>query len=76
MNRKQQMRPSNRNEFCVSFVPPPPLYPCCILIIYQRGSDRPARRRRINTEEKAKVVAAFWGTEIIKFLDALGRFEE
>ena len=28
-------------------------------------------RRRINTEEKAKVVAAVWGTEMIKFLAAL-----
>ena len=28
-------------------------------------------RRRINTEEKAKVVAAVWGTEFIQFLAAL-----
>ena len=28
-------------------------------------------RRWINTEEKAKVVAAVWGTELIQFLDAL-----
>ena len=28
-------------------------------------------RRRINTEENAKVVAAVWGTEFIKFLAAL-----
>ena len=28
-------------------------------------------RRRIYTEEKAKVVAAVWGTELIKFLAAL-----
>ena len=28
-------------------------------------------RRRIYTEEKAKVVAAAWGTEFIKFLAAL-----
>ena len=28
-------------------------------------------RRRIYTEEKAKVVAAVWGTEVIQFLDAL-----
>ena len=28
-------------------------------------------RRRINTEEKAKVVAAVWGTELIQFLAAL-----
>ena len=32
-------------------------------------------RRRINTEEKAKVVAAVWGTEFIQFL-ALGRIKE
>ena len=25
-------------------------------------------RKRINTEEKAKVVAAVWGTELIRFL--------
>ena len=30
-------------------------------------------RRRINTEEKAKVVAAAWGTEFIQFLAALAR---
>ena len=29
------------------------------------------QRRRINTEEKAKVVAAVWGTEYIHFLTAL-----
>ena len=28
-------------------------------------------RRRIKTEAKAKVVASVWGTELIKFLDAL-----
>ena len=28
-------------------------------------------RRRIKTEEKAKVVAAVWGTELIQFLAAL-----
>ena len=28
-------------------------------------------RRRINTEEKTKVVAAVWGTEFIKFPAAL-----
>ena len=30
-------------------------------------------RRRINTEEKAKVVAAVWGTEFIIFLVALAK---
>ena len=30
-------------------------------------------RRRINTEEKANVVAAAWGTEFIQFLAALAR---
>ena len=29
------------------------------------------RRRRIKTEEKAKVVAAVWGTELLQFLAAL-----
>ena len=38
-------------------------------------------RRRINTEEKAKVVAALWGAEFVQFLSALAvftvkRFEE
>ena len=33
-------------------------------------------RRRINTEEKAKVVAAVWGTEFIKFLAALAIFHQ
>ena len=28
-------------------------------------------RRRINTEENAKVVAAAWGTEVIQFLAVL-----
>ena len=28
-------------------------------------------RRRISTEEKAKVVAASWGTELLPFLAAL-----
>ena len=28
-------------------------------------------RRRIKTEEKTKVVAAVWGTELVKFLAAL-----
>ena len=37
-------------------------------------------RIRIYTEEKAKVVAAYWGTELLKFLASLffapGRVEE
>ena len=41
----------------------------------------PTHRRRINTEEKAKDVAAAWGTELIKFVTILailhfGEFEE
>ena len=31
-------------------------------------------RRRINTEKKAKVVAAVWRTEFIQFLAALAIF--
>ena len=31
-------------------------------------------RRRIKTEEEAKVVAAVWGTELIKFIAALAFF--
>ena len=38
----------------------------------------PLQRRRLHTEEKAKGVAAAWGTEIMQFLAALfflhGRF--
>ena len=30
------------------------------------------RIRTLNTEEKAKVVAAVWGTEVIQFLATLG----
>ena len=33
-------------------------------------------RRRIKTEENAKVVAAVWGTEFIKFLAALDIFNQ
>ena len=33
--------------------------------------DHLGHRRRIKTEEKAKVVAAVWGTELIQFLAAL-----
>ena len=33
-----------------------------------------SHRRRINTEEKAKVVAAAWGTELTPFLAALAIF--
>ena len=37
------------------------------LVVGGRG----VHRRRINAEEKAKVVAAFWVTEFIKVLAAL-----
>ena len=30
-----------------------------------------AQRRRINTEDKAKVVVAVWGTELIQFLSVI-----
>ena len=33
-------------------------------------------KRRINTEEKAKVVAAAWGTELIQFLAALANLHQ
>ena len=33
-------------------------------------------RRRIKKEEKAKVVAAVWGKELIHFLDALAIFHQ
>ena len=32
------------------------------------------RRRRINTEDKAKVIAAVWGTEFSQLLATLGNF--
>ena len=32
--------------------------------------------RRVKTEEKAKVVAAVWGTEFIQFLAALAVFHQ
>ena len=35
-----------------------------------------SQRRKINTEEKAKVVAAVWETELIQFLAALGIFHQ
>ena len=35
-----------------------------------------SHRRRINTEEKAKVVAAIWGTECMQFLVALAVFHQ
>ena len=34
------------------------------------------KKRRIYTEEKAKVVAAVWRIELFHFLAALGRYEE
>ena len=34
------------------------------------------RRRRIKTEEKAKVVAAVWGKELIQFLAALAILDQ
>ena len=36
-----------------------------------RQEERDIHRRRIYTEEKAKVVTAVWGTECIPFLAAL-----
>ena len=33
-------------------------------------------RRRINTDEKAKVVAAAWGIELIQFIAALAVFHQ
>ena len=35
-----------------------------------------SHKRRINTEEKAKVVAAAWGTELIQFLAALANLHQ
>ena len=39
------------------------------------GADQ-YHRRRIKTEEKAKVVSAVWGMELIQFLAALGIFHQ
>ena len=36
----------------------------------------PLQLRRIKTEEKAKVVTAVWGTELIQFLAALDIFHQ
>ena len=38
--------------------------------VYQAKLIRLGHRRRINTKENAKVVAAVWGTEFIQFLAA------
>ena len=35
------------------------------------AADGPRHRRRIKTEEKAEVIAAVWGTDLIPFLAAL-----
>ena len=48
----------------------------CVLDIGVQFRQQPAwlegtHRRRIKTEEKAKVAAAAWGTELIKFFAAL-----
>ena len=41
-----------------------------------RKGKREDHRRRIKTEEKAKVVAGVWGTKFIKFLAALAIFHQ
>ena len=41
---------------------------CTMYILYK------GHQRRINTKEKAKVVASVWGTEYIQFLAALTVF--
>ena len=44
----------------------------CVQILGGGEGRRPVgHRRRIYTEEKAKVVAAVWGTECIQFLATL-----
>ena len=53
--------------------------PCCMYVVVCCMLS--GHRRRINTEEKAKVVAALWGAEFVKLLSALAvftvkRFEE
>ena len=43
---------------------------------FQLASARCRQRRKIKTEEKAKVVAAVWGTELNQFLAALDTFHQ
>ena len=49
----------------------PPLPPPPPQLQHQLTPSARPYRRRINTERKAKVVAAVWGTEFIQFLAAL-----
>ena len=44
-------------------------------VLYYTGSPA-AHGRRIKAEEKAKVVASVWGTELIQFLSALAIFHK
>ena len=44
---------------------------CCLSLC-----DTAVHRRRIKTEEKAKVITAVWGTELIKFLAMLAVFHQ
>ena len=37
----------------------------------EHNTERFQNRRRLNTEEKAQVIAAVWGTEFTQFLVAL-----
>ena len=39
--------------------------------VWEGDRENRPNRRRINTEDKAKVVAAVWGTELIHLLAAL-----
>ena len=41
------------------------------VMLRSTGTVHTKHRRRIYTEDKAKVVAAVWGTEFIQFLAAL-----
>ena len=52
----------------------PPYFPLCAKLkaVCNLSRDMSRRhKRRIKTEEKAKVVAAVWGTALIQFLAAL-----
>ena len=56
-------------EEALSWAPMLHTLPTCLTCMQQLS-----HRRRIITEEKAKIVAAVWGTELIQFLAAITIF--
>ena len=51
-------------------------YPTCTVGRCHSWATCGTYRRRIYTEEKAKVVAAAWGKELIQLLDALAILQQ